>query len=420
MKHWIYLFEVAVVLIVLTGVYFYNIPSPSFHPDESQWIATSRYFEPFIEGDFDPAVWKESYWTLTQPPLTRYIIALGRLAGGYQPDELNIPWKGDESDADNIARGAIPDPDLLWWSRLPMALLAAAAGGVLFWAASTIGGRVAGYGTLFFFVATPYLLKTLGRAMGEAPLLFWTVLAIGTAVFALHTWQQRQGVWWLVVVGVCGGLAGSAKLNGIAVTGTAVMLGFLLLLKYRKTLTKQMKWFVGTAVFLTPLITILVFYLLNPFLYTDTIDHVAGMLGHRAHAIENQQAGSPDKAITDLETRLQVVPFRIFVSYTPTQLKTPLLNGLLTAVGLVYLVWLCKEWFATDSTTTWAQTTALVTMSAAFFMVLPSLGTPLNWERYFLFPVIFNLLCTAVSLSLIWGVLVRTVQFGFHQQQRAS
>lgn len=410
MKRWIYLFELVIVLAVLAAVYIHNIPAPSFHADESQWIATSRYFEPFIEGNFSSQIWGRSYWTLTQPPLTRYTIALGRLAGGYGIEDLNIPWKGDLSDEENEARGAIPEPDLLWWSRLPMAVLAALAGGGLFAASYAINGRFAAYATSLFFATTPYLLKTLGRAMGEATLLFWVVMATATAVFALYTWQQRQTVWWLVGVGICSGLAGSAKLNGIAAVGTAVLLGLLVFVKYRKSLNWEVKRFVGTAVFLTPLITLLTFYLLNPFLYPNPIRHVGNMLTHRTEAIAGQQAGSPEQAITTLEKRIEVVPYRIFVSYTPTPLKNPLVNVAITAVGLAYLVWLSKNWFAAATNPTFAQATALATLSIAVFMVLPSLGTPLNWERYWLFPVIFNLVCTAVAFSMLCNTLVQAIQ----------
>lgn len=410
MKRWLYPLELSIILVILVSVYFRNIPAPSFHSDESQWIATSAYFEPFIQGDFSSSVWEKSYWTLTQPPLTRYIIAMGRLVGGYRADELNVPWMGSLSDEENEARGAIPDSDLLWWSRLPMALLVVVSGGMLFLAAAALGGRVAGYTVLIFFVATPYLLKMLGRAMGESPLLFWTMLAAASAVVALRYWPQRRGLWWLVVGGVCGGLAGSAKLNGLAATGTAVIVGLCVFIKYRKSLTSEGKRFVGTAVFLTPLIALLTFFLLNPFLYPAPVQNMAAMWNNRTEAMQRQIDNSPERAILDWETRLQVVPEYIFVRYSPAQLEKPLLNLLMTAVGLAYLVWLSKGWFATNSGTTWQQATALVTLSMALLMVLPSLATPINYERYFLFPVILNLLCVALSVSLIWKTLIRVVR----------
>ena len=409
MKHSIYMVEFSIALVVLTGVYFLNIPSPSFHQDESQWIGSSYYFESFIQSPFDSSVWNKSYWTLTQPPLTRYTIAIGRLAGGYQTHELNVPWNGDVGRAENEARGAIPDLDLLWWSRLPMALLAAGSGLIFFLAAYIIGGRLTGFSALFFFVATPYLPRMLGRAMGETSLLFWTMLAASMAVVALYRCQQRQGLWWLVGVGVCSGLAGSAKLNGIAAAGMAILLALFVFFKYRQALTEESKRFMTTAVLLAPLITVLTFFLLNPFLYRQPINRLNEMWEHRIGAMQRQQISSSDSAITNLETRLQVLPQRIFVSYTPTQLEMPLFNILLTAVGLAYLVWLSKGWFAAGSVAL-SETTALVAMSIALFMVLPPLGTPLDWDRYFLFPVIFNLLCTAVAISIVWRGLVHIFQ----------
>src|SRR5712691_10850423 len=47
------LFELPILLGLLLAVFCSGINSVSFHSDESQWIATSSFFEAFITGDFD-------------------------------------------------------------------------------------------------------------------------------------------------------------------------------------------------------------------------------------------------------------------------------------------------------------------------------------------------------------------------------
>lgn len=131
--------ELILVASILTFAFCRNIQNVPFHPDESQWIATSFYFESLLNCDsalpvwtnYDPSfsnqaqtVWVENYWTLTQPPLPRYIIAVGRLVGGYHVMDLNFPWQFNLEIEENEAFGAMPTQGLLWWSRLPMALLA--------------------------------------------------------------------------------------------------------------------------------------------------------------------------------------------------------------------------------------------------------------------------------------------------------
>src|SRR2546421_7611967 len=108
---------------VLFAIFYPRVQSTEFHGDESLWIATSYYFDAFVEGKFDSPVWNESYETLTQPPVGRYVVGIGRTIGGYGYRDLNRPWNFNLSDEENIARGNKPNPNLLWWSRVPMCIL---------------------------------------------------------------------------------------------------------------------------------------------------------------------------------------------------------------------------------------------------------------------------------------------------------
>ena len=84
-------FEPPLVILLLTAVFVARIPQVMFHPDESHWIYSSVVFEKLVKMQWSSPVWQESYWTLTQPPLARYVIGLGRRLGGYTV--VNNPWR---------------------------------------------------------------------------------------------------------------------------------------------------------------------------------------------------------------------------------------------------------------------------------------------------------------------------------------
>src|SRR5262245_46055780 len=91
-RNFIQYIELTLVIGILAFVYLPNLNDVEFHPDESQWIGTSDAFESYLRLEFDSPVWAPSYWTLTQPPVARYMIGIGRYVGGYHRPELNHPW----------------------------------------------------------------------------------------------------------------------------------------------------------------------------------------------------------------------------------------------------------------------------------------------------------------------------------------
>jgi len=223
--------EALLALLVLSSVFLTGIEKVSYGEDESHWIHTSSYLEILFTHRPDSPLWGEHYWTLTQPPVARYLIGLGRLAGGYHPEDLNTPWQFDQDYETNVAQGNLPASGLLWWSRLPMAALAALAGWLVFLLLRAAAGRIAGYYFLLAFLGNAYFLTHLRRAMSETPLLFFTILAAVACWRALHelhkAYQQeavtaknlRKPAAWSLVAGACCGLAGACKINGLFSAG---------------------------------------------------------------------------------------------------------------------------------------------------------------------------------------------------------
>jgi hypothetical protein len=423
------LLEVLIVVTVLGNVFFHRLEAVRFHGDESHWIATSCFFEASLTPGFSEPlwlsmsrvpdtfpvpdrlattlapevssahVWSAHYWTLTQPMVSRYMIALGRIAGGYGLADLNIPWDFETTDARNVHTGAMPSSGLLWSSRAMMALLSVISGAILFLLIRRCAGAISGYTFVALFVGSEYLLTHLRRAMSEAPLLFFTTLALLCAARALSVALRRPGraMAWLLLMGVCAGLAGAAKLNGLALGFAAVVLCFVVAYRHRSRDVKRLRVAFLAALLVTA-ITAGVFVLVNPFLYAQPLFRTLAMVLFRRWEMTGQ-ATNPRWRIPDLSARMRILPLRIFRDYPAVHVE--FFNELLTVLGLYVLVrgawqWLADKKNAAISTTTNAGTGAAILVVGAV-TALPPLLTPLDWDRYYMYPV-----SVSVAVSLGW------------------
>lgn len=402
--------EALLALLVLSSVFLTGIEKVSYGEDESHWIHTSSYLEILFTHRPDSPLWGEHYWTLTQPPVARYLIGLGRLAGGYHPEDLNTPWQFDQDYETNVAQGNLPASGLLWWSRLPMAALAALAGWLVFLLLRAAAGRIAGYYFLLAFLGNAYFLTHLRRAMSETPLLFFTILAAVACWRALHelhkAYQQeavtaknlRKPAAWSLVAGACCGLAGACKINGLFSAGglfALIMLSFLLLpgsagrgLRRTFAIRSAVNSVFGA---------LLVFIALNPYLYSNPLVNTARMFKFRVQEMSIQVAGFPENVLPNspLE-RLGVISQRIFENYAwPNFPGARWPNLTLAAIGLGNLLWRAWRWLRRGENNP----------SAAVLLVLPAplaaaaLATPLDWDRYYLFPILLAACCGAAGLG---------------------
>jgi hypothetical protein len=343
--------------------------------------------------------------------VSRYMIALGRIAGGYGVADLNIPWDFDATDAQNVLTGAMPSAGLLWASRAMMAFLSVISGAILYLLVRHCAGAIAGYSFVGMYAGSEYLLTHLRRAMSEAPLLFFTTLALLCAARALTVAPRRLGraVAWLLLMSICAGLAGGAKLNGLALGFAAVVLCFVVALRYQGRDVKR--WRVAfLAAFLVTAITMGVFILVNPFLYPQPVSRTVAMVLFRRWEMTNQ-AMNPQWRIPDLSARMRILPLRIFRDYPAVHIE--FFNELLTMLGLYVLTRSAWQWLADK------ENAAILTMHNAGISVailavgavtaLPPLLTPLDWDRYYMYPVLFVSMSVAVSLGWIashWRHLV--------------
>jgi hypothetical protein len=242
-------------------------------------------------------------------------------------------------------------------------------------------------------------------------LLFFTTLALLCAARALSVAPRRPGraMAWLLLMGVCAGLAGAAKLNGLALGFAAVVLCFVVAYRHRSRDVKRLRVAFLAALLVTA-ITAGVFVLVNPFLYAQPLFRTLAMVLFRRWEMTGQ-ATNPQWRIPDLSARMRILPLRIFRDYPAVHVE--FFNELLTVLGLYVLVrgawqWLADKKNAAISTTTNAGTGAAILVVGAV-TALPPLLTPLDWDRYYMYPVLFVSVSVAVSLGWIashWRHLV--------------
>jgi len=428
------------LLILLSCLYLRGIDQVDFHRDESQWIANSAYLEAALDPDFiqpewittnqlSPGLkawflsrvptglgsleppndtWGTYYWTLTQPPVARYIIAIGRRLCGYTAQDLNTPWKFRSSESENLAAGSIPARGLLRSARATMAVLSIASGMILFTLVSASAGRTAGWIFIVLYAGSPYLLIHLRRAMGDPSLLFFTCLAMLTGMLALQTWEKTQErawpLFWLALTGFCAGLAGASKLNGLGLAGAGVALGWLIALHPKGFATRSDRLtFAFAASLVVMMTTAITFIAVNPFLYPNPLARTRAMFMLRISEMSNQSK-NPLWGMSGLEQRLAIIPRRILEDHA--LIHSGLINALLGSVGLVYLVRSAWQWLIGKGSSP-ASPVLLVVGCASVF---PALTTPLDWDRYYLFPVVFLSLLIAIGLGRSLTELIRQLR----------
>jgi 4-amino-4-deoxy-L-arabinose transferase-like glycosyltransferase len=401
-------------LAILAVVFFTSIAEVNFGEDESHWIHTSSYLEIFFTEKPSSPFWSEHYWTLTQPPMTRYLIGSGRLLGGYGRDDLNTPWQFDQDTTWNITHGNLPDLGLLWWSRLPMALLGSLSGWMIFILLKQAAGRLAGGAFLISYIFNPYFLTHLRRAMSESPLLFFIILTALICAKALKELNiafrkdsatlidLRKSTVWFVLAGGCCGLAGASKINGLFSTaGLVFLVTSAVFVQPRAVPPAVRRSYVIRTAILSLFAALLVFIAVNPYLYSNPLVNTARMFKFRVQEMMIQVAGFPENVLHGLTERIQVISRRIFEDYTWPGFKGALaLNLPLAAVGLAGLIWKLRF--------RWQNTEAGISSAVLLFIPAPliaaALVTPLDWNRYYLFPeILTTCFCSAgFAITAVW------------------
>jgi 4-amino-4-deoxy-L-arabinose transferase-like glycosyltransferase len=355
------------------------------------------------------------YFTLDHPPVARYLIGLGRRLHGFTPADLNHPWHLALSPEENARAGNVPSPGLLLAARRTTTLLGVASGLLLFGLVRQAAGRVAGFLFVLLFAASGYLQLHLRRAMGDPVLLFFTALALWAGARALRArkvaradsdgeaprTQAPGALAWLAAMGVAAGLAGASKLNGLGVAGAGVVVAAVVAFHPRVPggPGRRLASAAGGALLVLASCAV-TFFVVSPSLHPRPVAHLKGMLELRARELAGHRV-DPRWGLADPVRRAQVVLGRTLKHYTVT--RVALLNALLGALGLLSLWRAARRW-AEDAR---GPAAAVALLAGALFMSGPALTTPVDWDRYYMFPVVFLTVLLAVGVAALPGEVRR-------------
>lgn len=267
-----------------------------FHGDESSKIYVGRdFYYLFLEGDREKLTHQakrsagpgEYRANLASGSISNMIYGWLAAGSGYTITDLNDDWHWGWDYRQNLESNRVPDARLLWSARLASAAqLAAAAALVYAFARITINRPTALLASLLF-AAHPALLLNGRRALQEGSHLLGMMLVLLAAA-----WLIRQRRWWqYALLGACAGLAIAAKHTSAFV----VALVFLALsgLSVHESLgpgdrRNRLNARPLAGILTTGLVTVLVFYLLNPGWWDAPFESAEAVMAERSALLERQ------------------------------------------------------------------------------------------------------------------------------------
>jgi hypothetical protein len=392
--------EVLILAALLFVIYGSNLLTVEFQPDETFWIVSSSRFDKFLTGKFDSPIWTdEPFISFEVRPIPSYIVAIGQRVGGVNADSLPIYWDWSLPKEENISDGAMPSAKVLWWSRLPMALISVfSLLGIIFLLAKA-HSRIAAY--LFALIGiNEYFLLHLRRAMSEAPLLLFTVLVIYVSFKLLRVIQEgsiKKIILWSTIAGCFSGMAGQSKLTGLACAGI-VILGTLILISrpaYFSQISGRRTLLIVS--FIVVCSSLLVFFASYPFFYKNTLHRILTTFYIRSQVVEAQVNQYADQTIQPKE-RHDIFFQRIFsypLSFRKNNTADLLfhwINFFIAVFGLYYSI--RQIWLKVEN---WEFFIILVL--GTLVCAVPMLLIPLDWDRYYLYPIFFSCIFFSIGIG---------------------
>jgi hypothetical protein len=181
----------------------------------------------------------------------------------------------------------------------------------------------------------------------------------------------------------------------------ALLAGLILLLwiGLHETEPANQRLFKWILPLLVAALAFVIFVVVNPFLYANPALNALKMAMFRKHEMDLQQLNFPEFQIKGLSQHLIINTINIFERFSSIRFTgTWLLNGLLCFLGVAGIL-LQKR-------------SKLLNFQAGILLLfmtviaLPSLFTPLNYPRYYLFPVIFSLMLSSIGISFFINQII--------------
>ncbi|MGB9668923.1 MAG: hypothetical protein ACPL0B_00925 [Anaerolineales bacterium] len=245
------------IIAIISMVYLNGIAQVPFHPDEQTQIFMSGDLEQLFIHPYSLFWQPDQHQDLRlryrelDPPLTRWIIGIGRMLAGIPAPTVDWDWTKDWEA--NQAAGALPSPHLLVTSRLSVALLFPISLFLMFQIGKSLGGIPIAWLNMLALSSNALVLLHTRRAMAESALLCTAILTL----WAIGQFQHNT-IW----LGIPAALAFNSKyLNA------PLMILCLLAIIFQPTKPRQPTIKVAFQIFQFLFIFMIITLALNPFLW---------------------------------------------------------------------------------------------------------------------------------------------------------
>jgi hypothetical protein len=394
-------FIVLLALVVAPIWAFAGMMEVSFHADESVYIYMARYFDLFfLKRDFSNPEWDaEVVWSVTQPPVSKYVIGLGLFATGHDFSAMHNPWKWSLDEKKNFERGNVPSASALFVSRAVMTCLFTLSivlcAAIAYRLSGFIGAFVAGP----IFAASGLSLQFLRRATADPPLVFFGLLTVVSSMKLLRSMTKGEGgvsprtFFWAALTGIWLGLTGGSKPSGAALIPVVLLAPTLAWTVHRSEGTRRISGSRLLALYVVVLAAVVLSFVLpNPMLYADPWAGINAMIDHRVSAANIQQEEAPEQALTTIPARMRATLDRVFHP----------VGAVVFLFGLGLLAWQEFRDWARRAVTERTVVLLWVAGTLAFTVWF----TPMNWGRYFVLLVP----CQAVVVGYLAAAVVDAIR----------
>ena len=420
----IFPFEIAFIFFALSLLFFTRMPNVPLEEDEIYYIAASPQLEEWVNLETDAESWQINYWTLSAPALPKYIIAIGRLLGGYQRDELLIPYDNTISYQENVLAGNVPSDKLLMASRAPMVILAVLTGLLIYILLLKGIGRFAAIIWLALFASNPSLDRILLPAMSEPPMLFFSVLAfilIFMGLKRLHYFLEQGAdnakmariYLSFFVAGLSLGLAAASKINAfMLLIPFGILLIYSIFVPYSPVPVKLKIAYLIRIFGICSLSALIIFIILNPSLYLNPIRGLGWMFQFRINAMEWQIPRNPQFiSIPIIQRWIKILQDLVTTNASIRGSLGLYINSGLALFGLTLLI------HSVVTSIKRRLPLELLPSIMVYFsiMIIAAFMSPLDWLGYFLFPIIGLMLLNSYSAAFL---MEKVILFAMKKSQK--
>jgi hypothetical protein len=391
-----------VLLFLAFAIFLHGAHSTqNYHVDEGNWISVGNIsFEHFfVERDFRHSDWKKNFntWGAFQPQIGKYIIGGFLHARGFG-DATHYFFDFAHPLDWNREQGNVPGWEIVRAGRFPVAALGAGLCVLLFMLAWRVGGALLCGAIAFFLALGNPLIASLSKVcLIDVPAQFFLVLTVVAVLGFLRATggEKRRGVvqtiLWALAIGLSAGCAIGVKLNNLLLFPFIILLFAYVMAnragvsvdereepRERRKRQRILLIVLGAVI----LITLLVFYASNPFLYDDPIGGMRHMFRLR-NILRWYQKVEPEAALATPAAQIGFVFYRSFWTYGTLRAIFHLpLDAVFFLLGLIRLM---KRGRAAG------MEQRLYGGAMVLWFAIALLGTavwiPLDWDRYYV-PVV--------------------------------